>query len=159
MAETPASPNSAPDLEIVDNSKQPDLPFAEEDTVVVADSEIVEIRESEEKSESNDEQGGGKTKVDKNGDTKRDSELLEVFTSSTDKKSIRSRVFVGHLHTSKVTRRDLESFFNKSGKIIAVSLLKGYGFVQFDNEESALKAIAKYHGSMFFGSRLGKVTC
>ncbi len=151
MADIPVSPNSTVDLEIVDN-KQTELPFADEEETVI--SEIVETVASEgTPSESENED---QSKRNKNSDTKRDDKLLEVFTSSTDKKSIRSRIFVGHLHTSKVSRRDLESFFSKCGKIEAVSLLKGYGFVQFDNEECALKAITKYHGSMFFGSRLGK---
>ena len=77
-------------------------------------------------------------------------------TSSMDAKAIRSRVFIGHLNTDRCSRRDIEKMFSKCGKIEAISVLQGYGFIQFDNEESARKAIDDIHGTPFLGMKLGR---
>lgn len=84
-----------------------------------------------------------------------DDDFHESDTSATDSKSIRSRVFVGHLNTDQASRHDLHKLFSECGKVVAISLLSGYGFVQFDNEESARKSIDTIHGTLFFGMKLG----
>lgn len=157
------SPNSAKDLEIelVDDSEN-----------IVSVNESEDEKQGETENEPQDNENPDLPAVasfadDKNDDT--DSRLIDarsnytkgdsklnVCTSSSETNSVRSRVFVGHLNTDKATRRDLEKLFSSCGKIEAVSMLNGYGFVQFDNEESACKAIDKYHGTSFFGIRLGK---
>lgn len=76
-------------------------------------------------------------------------------TNKNDFKSARSRVFVGHLNSIRATREEMRTLFGKCGPINSVSILNGYGFVQFDSEESALKAIATIHGHYFHGMRLG----
>ena len=75
-------------------------------------------------------------------------------TSSNEPKMIRSRIFIGNLD-EKVVRPDLEVIFKSYGKIIGVSLHKNFGFVQFDNEESAHKAIAEQDGKMIQGKKAG----
>lgn len=145
-----ASPNSAQDLEI-----QVDANEETSDTDLQNDEEDKQLDNS-----SKDDHEGGRSlggnegsKADKNGTSSITSS--RVCTSSNEVKDIRSRVFVGHLNTDRATRSDVEKLFEKCGKINAISLLSGYGFVQFDNEESALKAIEKYHGTVFFNTKLG----
>ena len=75
-------------------------------------------------------------------------------TSSSEPKMIRSRIFIGNLD-EKVIRPDLESVFKSYGKIIGVSLHKNFGFVQFDNEESAHKAVAELDGKTIKGRKAG----
>ena len=109
-----------------------------------------EQSDNEKGNSDKDENGSDKTKeVDKNDPN------IKSDTSSTDNRDIRSRVFIGHLNTEKCTRRDLEKLFKPCGKIMAISVLNGYGFIQFDNEESARKAIDDIHGTPFFDMKLG----
>lgn len=99
-----------------------------------------------------DDKDESRTDKTKEVDNKKD---LKSDTSSTDNRDIRSRVFIGHLNTEKCTRRDLEKLFKPCGKVVAISVLNGYGFIQFDNEESARKAIDDIHGTPFFDMKLG----
>lgn len=78
-----------------------------------------------------------------------------TLTNSGNVKLIRARVFVGHLNTDKISRKDVEKLFSKCGNIVGVSLQQGYGFVQFEEEESARKAIQELHGIHYEGMRLG----
>lgn len=149
-----ASPNSTKDLEIVesvDDSKE--LGNGDEgEGLVKKDNEevIVDPTDSDVVATSSKADDDDK----KESSTKEDSSN-KTDTSSMDSRSIRSRVFVGHLNTDRASRRDLEKLFNNCGKVVAISLLSGYGFIQFDNEESALKAIDDVHGTPFFGMKLG----
>lgn len=77
-------------------------------------------------------------------------------TSSTDPKMMRSRIFIGNLAADKISRQDLEHVFAPYGKILGVSLHKNYGFVQFDNEESAEQAVAGENGLVKHGLKLGE---
>ena len=154
-----ASPNSARDLEIVEvvdlpnEEEKPNSGEAAEDHVNSKGTKDREnnVASAEEGAKSD------KNKDSKSDDDKDDDSRLKIYTSSSDTKSIRSRVFVGHLNTDKATRRDIEKLFAPCGQIKAISLLHGYGFVQYDNEESALKAIDKLHGTPLMGSKLGTV--
>ena len=78
------------------------------------------------------------------------------YTSSNDPKLIKARVFVGQLDTSKVTKKDVEKVFEPFGKLLGVLLLNGYGFVQYEEEESAKKAIKDAHGAEICGSKIGE---
>ena len=129
-----------------------------------------EANENGEENNNNDEgesnKGDGDTGVStSNGNNKKsdDCDLSEVDftvgksdTSSTDAKSIRSRVFIGHLNTSRASRQDLLKLFGECGKVVAISILDGYGFIQFDSEESARKSIRKIHGKSLHGMKLGQ---
>ena len=78
------------------------------------------------------------------------------YTSSNDPKLIKARVFVGQLDTSKCTKKDVEKVFEPFGKLLGVLLLHGYGFVQYEDEECAKKAIKDAHGKEICGSKIGK---
>ncbi|XP_032683282.1 homeobox protein 2-like isoform X2 [Odontomachus brunneus] len=65
-----------------------------------------------------------------------------------------SRIFVGHLQTDDVTRLELEEHFAKYGTVIAALINRGFGFVQFEDEQSAQKAIQNEDGAMFKGRRI-----
>ena len=77
-------------------------------------------------------------------------------TSSNDPKMMEARVFIGNLPSESVTRQAVEQMYKEYGKILGISLHKSYGFVQFDNEESAKVAVKATHGSMMSGKRLGE---
>lgn len=79
------------------------------------------------------------------------------YTSSNDPKFIKARVFVGQL-TPKCTKKDVEKVFEPFGKLLGVLLLKGYGFVQFEDEECAMKAIKDAHGAEICGSKIGETS-
>lgn len=68
------------------------------------------------------------------------------MTNSQDPKAKAARVFVGNLNTGVVKEPELISIFQKYGPISAVSLMRGYGFVQFTNEYHARKAVQGEHG-------------
>ena len=76
-------------------------------------------------------------------------------TNSRNPNDIRSRVFIGHLNTDSCTRDELEELFKPYGKIAGVNLQSGYGFVQFEEEDSVRMAIKQVHGTSFKGSNLG----
>lgn len=76
-------------------------------------------------------------------------------TSSSDPKMIRSRIFVGNL-TDQVTRQDIEKAFKKYGTILGVSLHKNFGFVQFDSQESADKAVTEEEDTTIHGHKVGE---
>ena len=92
------------------------------------------------------------------GDEERKDDEYEPMshrTNSTNPGQIRARVFVGHLNTDKCSRTEVEKLFTPFGKICSCSLQQGYGFVQYEEEESARKAIRSLHGKEFFGIKLG----
>jgi len=66
-----------------------------------------------------------------------------------------SRIFIGHLQTDDITKLELEDHFAKYGTIIASVINRGFGFVQFEEEQSAQNAIQKENGAMFKGRRIG----
>lgn len=142
--------NDEVNLHVVDDKQDQDESKTEEEEEDEDDEEETDARSKF----ANEEDKDGKSE---DGDSK-GNKRLNICTSSSEIRSIRSRVFVGHLHTDKATRKDLEKLFSNCGKVEAVSMLNGYGFVQFDNEESARKAIEKHHGTSFFGIRLGELT-
>ena len=76
-------------------------------------------------------------------------------TNSGNPKMVRARVFVGHLNTEKAARKDVEDLFAPFGNVLGVSLQHGYGFVQYELEEEAKKAIKELHGTDFCGMRIG----
>ncbi|XP_018393900.1 PREDICTED: hybrid signal transduction histidine kinase L [Cyphomyrmex costatus] len=65
-----------------------------------------------------------------------------------------SRIFIGHLQTDDITKLELEEHFAKYGIVIASVINRGFGFVQFEEEQSAQNAIQKENGAMFKGRRI-----
>ena len=63
------------------------------------------------------------------------------------------RIYVGGIST-KATIENLYEHFSPCGKINGIVINRNFGFVQFETEESAQDAIAKFNGSMFNGSTI-----
>lgn len=68
-----------------------------------------------------------------------------------------SRIFVGHLQTDDMNKAELEEHFTKYGKVVGSLINRGFGFVQFENDEAARNAIQKEDGAMFKGRRIGEL--
>ncbi|XP_035735273.1 nuclear receptor coactivator 5-like isoform X1 [Vespa mandarinia] len=71
-----------------------------------------------------------------------------------DPATVSSRIFVGHLQTDDMTKHELEEHFSKYGTIVGSLINRGFGFVQFEEEQSAQKAIQNENGAMFKGRRI-----
>ncbi|KAK7916468.1 hypothetical protein WMY93_012229 [Mugilogobius chulae] len=74
--------------------------------------------------------------------------------NSSNPKDLERRIFVGNLPTSEMSKKDLEEMFRPYGKILGVSLLRGFGFVQFDRIEEAEAAKAGHKGRIFKGYKI-----
>lgn len=110
-------------------------------------------KQKEEQRESEKQADAAKEKDDKDDDD--DDGDSSTLTNSNNPRHIRSRVFVGHLNTEKCSRKHVEKLFSQYGNVVGCSIQHGYGFVQFDNEESARRAIRELHGTHFYGMRIG----
>ncbi|XP_054013521.1 homeobox protein 2-like isoform X2 [Hylaeus anthracinus] len=71
-----------------------------------------------------------------------------------DPATVSSRIFVGHLQTDDMTKHELEEHFAKYGTVVGSAINRGFGFVQFEEEQSAQKAIQNENGAMFKGRRM-----
>ncbi len=66
------------------------------------------------------------------------------------------RIFLGNLPSVKTSKEELERIFSKYGKIVEdIVLRKSFGFIQFDNPESAANAIREENGRTIGGMRIG----
>uniref|UniRef100_A0A8C6P7P7 Nuclear receptor coactivator 5 n=1 Tax=Nothobranchius furzeri TaxID=105023 RepID=A0A8C6P7P7_NOTFU len=74
--------------------------------------------------------------------------------SSNDPRDLERRIFVGNLPTSDMANKDLEEMFSPYGKVIGVSLFRGYGFVQFERIEEAEAAKAGQKGRIYKGYKI-----
>ncbi|XP_008278256.1 nuclear receptor coactivator 5 isoform X2 [Stegastes partitus] len=74
--------------------------------------------------------------------------------SSSDPKDLERRIFVGNLPTSDMEKKDLEDLFNPYGKIVGVSMFRGFGFVQFERVEEAEAAKAAQKGRIYKGYKI-----
>uniref|UniRef100_A0A1A7WFW4 Nuclear receptor coactivator 5 n=2 Tax=Iconisemion striatum TaxID=60296 RepID=A0A1A7WFW4_9TELE len=74
--------------------------------------------------------------------------------SSNDPRDLERRIFVGNLPTSDMTNKDLEELFSPYGKVIGVSLFRGYGFVQFERTEEAEAAKTGQKGRIYKGYKI-----
>lgn len=86
---------------------------------------------------------------------RRNKPFTDYSTNSRNITDLRSRVFIGHLNTEVSTKEEVETLFKPYGKILGVNLQSGYGFVQFEDEESVKMAIKQVHGTKFKGIQLG----
>ncbi|XP_010121021.1 PREDICTED: nuclear receptor coactivator 5 [Chlamydotis macqueenii] len=76
------------------------------------------------------------------------------FTNSTNPHDLERRLFVGNLPTDHMTREEMEEIFSKYGKIRALSMYHGYGFVQYDRLEDVQAALDGEKGRLYKGYRL-----
>ncbi len=68
------------------------------------------------------------------------------------------RLFIGNIDNSVVTKQLLRDIFEKYGQIQEdIRLHKGYAFIQYDNETSALAAIAGENDRQLGIKRIGLV--
>lgn len=152
--------------DVRDEESDEELQVDENAETVLADVEPTEASGNKETVESTDEKTSQKKeetisdkedkKPDKEDGKPGEDEDPTPYTSSNDPKLIKARVFVGQLDTSKVTKKDVEKVFEPFGKLLGVLLLNGYGFVQYEEEECAKKAIKDAHGTEICGSKIGK---
>ncbi|KAI0219919.1 hypothetical protein LSAT2_028552 [Lamellibrachia satsuma] len=108
-------------------------------------------------------------------DRERDRSKSDIsnHTNSSDPNLLMSRVFVANLPTERVSRDDLEEMFGKCGKILnnsiglcynytrnrssdrkAISIVSGYGFVQYEEKGIARQACKMENGSLLKGNKL-----
>ncbi|KAH9362124.1 hypothetical protein HPB48_002102 [Haemaphysalis longicornis] len=78
-------------------------------------------------------------------------------TNSTDPAAVNSRIFVGNLNTHVVSKEDVERLFKRYGRIIGISMHKGYAFVQYTDTYDARNAVLGEDGRTIAGQILG--TC
>uniref|UniRef100_K7G5I3 Nuclear receptor coactivator 5 n=1 Tax=Pelodiscus sinensis TaxID=13735 RepID=K7G5I3_PELSI len=76
------------------------------------------------------------------------------FTNSTNPQDLERRLFVGNLPTDHMTREEMEEIFSKYGKIRALSMFHGYGFVQYERLEDVQAALDGEKGRLYKGYRL-----
>jgi len=67
-----------------------------------------------------------------------------------DPAMVASRIFIGSLPYD-TTKEELEMIYGKYGKIIGLTILKGFAFLQYEKEEHAKAAVAGERGSSLRG--------
>lgn len=76
-------------------------------------------------------------------------------TNRNDPQSIRCRVFIGNL-PSEMSSKELKETFSQYGPVVGVSVHNNFGFVQFEDDKSADSSVAKEHGKVYYGKRVGE---
>ncbi len=74
---------------------------------------------------------------------------------------VTNKIYVGNLDYG-VNKQSLEELFSEVGQVTDAVVItdrntgrsKGFGFVEFDSEESATKAVEKFNGQDFQGREL-----
>lgn len=80
---------------------------------------------------------------------------ISNVTNNTDPDSVRSRVFVGNLNTTALTKDDVRAIFERYGDVVAVSTHRGYAFVQYATDSSARNAVAGEDQRVYAGQEIG----
>ncbi|XP_064466346.1 uncharacterized protein LOC135377682 isoform X1 [Ornithodoros turicata] len=75
-------------------------------------------------------------------------------TNSTDPAAVNSRIFVGNLNTHVISKEDVERLFKRYGRIIGISMHKGYAFVQYTDTYDARNAVLGEDGRTIAGQIL-----
>ena len=116
---------------------------AEENEATVEQGESSTVESADKEGENGKKEGGESEEA--------------VRTNSLDPNKIRARIFVGQLKTESglLKKKDIEKAFSKFGTIEGISLQHGYGFIQYQDEDSAKMAIREMHGNTDLGSKIG----
>eukprot|EP00128_Syssomonas_multiformis_P002718 Colp12_sorted_trinity150504_noHs@29767 len=64
-----------------------------------------------------------------------------------------ARLYVGNLNY-RVRERDLEDEFSRYGRIIALDMKNGFGFVEYEDRRDAEDAVRALHGIDLEGNRI-----
>jgi RNA recognition motif-containing protein len=64
---------------------------------------------------------------------------------------------MGNLNTGQCSRNDLIDLCQPYGRLKALSLLKGYAFVQYETQTEAEMAIKILNGYNLYNQKLGKI--
>uniref|UniRef100_UPI00359021EA nuclear receptor coactivator 5-like n=1 Tax=Myxine glutinosa TaxID=7769 RepID=UPI00359021EA len=91
--------------------------------------------------------------LDRNQDQIHDLMSDERRTNSFEPQDVERRIFVGCLPVN-MEKKEMEDVFNRYGKIYALSLYKGFGFVQYESSENAKRAAKTENGRMYRGKKL-----
>lgn len=90
-------------------------------------------------------------KIDGSSST-RDSSSLAVNSKNSFNRPADSRVFIGNLASERTTVAELVSIFSKYGTLIEEPVIRrSFGFVQYDNADSAYAAIENEQGRVIGG--------
>ena len=81
---------------------------------------------------------------------------ISNVTNNTDPVSVRSRVFVGNLNTTLMSKADVRAIFERYGNVIGVSTHRGYAFVQYSDETAARNAVAGEDQRVYAGQEIGE---
>ena len=65
------------------------------------------------------------------------------------------RLFIGNLASEKTSEKELREIFEKHGRVIEIIIRKSFGFVQFENSESAKRALEHENGRNIGNCRIG----
>lgn len=91
--------------------------------------------------------------VNGNGEDISTSTLKPRDDAARDRPPKPNKVYIGGL-PENTRPEDLRNGFGKLGKIVNIELKTGYGFVEFDNRQSAEESVAKYHEGYFMGNKV-----
>jgi RNA recognition motif-containing protein len=68
------------------------------------------------------------------------------------------RIFLGNLASERTSKEELQRIFSKYGEIVEdIVMRRSFGFIQYDNPDSASAAIAGENGRMIGGMRVGNL--
>ena len=81
---------------------------------------------------------------------------ISNFTNSHSPQAINSRVFVGNLNTFSLSKASVEQLFQRYGHIVAISMHKGYAFVQYVSEFEARCAVAGEDQRLYANQPIGE---
>eukprot|EP01119_Soliformovum_irregulare_P010722 TRINITY_DN2646_c0_g1_i1.p1 TRINITY_DN2646_c0_g1~~TRINITY_DN2646_c0_g1_i1.p1 ORF type:complete len:646 (-),score=156.22 TRINITY_DN2646_c0_g1_i1:13-1950(-) len=75
--------------------------------------------------------------------------------ASKEEPTTSSRLFLGNLASERTTKGELRRIFEKYGKIVEdVVMRKSFGFIQYDNCDSAMRAMKSEQGRLIGGLKL-----
>nr|CAB3265421.1 serine/arginine-rich splicing factor RS2Z33-like [Phallusia mammillata] len=78
----------------------------------------------------------------------------QISSQTSDPETAFMRVFVGNLNTLHITKKDLRTQFAKYGYITAISIHRGFAFVQYNNPKSARNAVHGENGTFIGGQQI-----